>query len=196
MADAEAGMTVAGATAGTVAGAAPGPAIGRGLAAAIVGALGWGVLSAGDPASLVVGLPTVLLAAVVAARVGRAGAGGSASRGATGSFALIRFLLRLLGDIFGSATPLALQVFRPRLDLDPGVIRHPLALGSAEARAAFTNAVTLTPGTLAADLAGQMLRVHALDRRGGTAAELAALEARVAALYGEPGGGAPGGTAG
>ncbi len=161
-------------------------ALGRGVGAGFLGALGWVALSAGDPASLVVGLPTVLFAALIAARVGREPSAAASSARAESWLAVPTFLLGLVRDVLASATQLALHVFRERLELDPGVVHHRLRLQGAEARAAFMNAVTLTPGTLAADIDDSVLRVHALDRRGGTAAELAALEARIAALYDEP----------
>ncbi|MEM9782932.1 MAG: Na+/H+ antiporter subunit E [Pseudomonadota bacterium] len=159
-------------------------ASGRALVAAVVSALAWLALTAADPASLIVGVPSIALAALVAGRVGRA-EGGPAQHGLAQALAVPGFLLRLMADVFASAWSLALQVFRPRLNVDPGLVSYRLSLLGPEARAAFMNSVTLTPGTLSATLDGEVLAVHALDRRGNVAGELAALEARTAALYGQ-----------
>ncbi|MEL6198156.1 MAG: Na+/H+ antiporter subunit E [Pseudomonadota bacterium] len=156
----------------------------RAVAAGVIGALAWLALSSADPGSLVVGIPTVALAALVAGRVGRA----PGSRGPGGwaqAVAVPGFVFRLLVDIFSSAWSLAVQVFRPRLDVDPGLVTYQLSITGPEARAAFMNSVTLTPGTLSATLDGSTLTIHALDRRQGVADDLAALEARTAALFGE-----------
>ena len=48
----------------------------------------------------------------------------------------------------------------------------------------MANTVTLLPGTLSADLRGQILVVHVLDARGPAAERLALLERRVADLFG------------
>ena len=156
----------------------------RAVVAGVVGALAWLVLVSADPASLIVGLPSVAFAALVAGRVGRSADARVAGRSAR-TAAVPVFLLRLLADVFSSAWLLALQVFRERPDMDPGLVTYDLTLASPEARAIFMNSVTLTPGTLSATLDGSVLTVHALDRRSGVAAELARLEARIADLYGE-----------
>lgn len=160
----------------------------RAATAGAVSALGWLVLSSSEAASLIVGIPSVAFAALVAARVGRAAAGPQARTGADRaalSVVVPLFLFRLLTDVFSSSWSLALQVFRRSLRIDPGLVEYELSLASPEARAAFMNSVTLTPGTLSGTLDGAVVTVHALDRGSRVVPELERLEARIARLYGE-----------
>jgi multicomponent Na+:H+ antiporter subunit E len=145
---------------------------------ALLGLGAWTALTGGEPASLVVGLPAVALATAASLRAEAAPPGNPS--------ALVRFVPFFLREILASAWYVAARVFRRRLDLDPGLVTYRLRLEGQPARAAFMNAVTLTPGTLSADLRGDRLDVHALDRRGDPRASLAALEARIARLFDQP----------
>jgi multicomponent Na+:H+ antiporter subunit E len=49
----------------------------------------------------------------------------------------------------------------------------------------FIDSISLLPGTLSADLRGDLVTVHALDVRTDVVEGLATLERRVAALFGE-----------
>lgn len=154
-------------------------AVSRAALVWVVAALAWLALTGGDGASFVVGIPVVLLAGGAAVRV----RGGGAATGWPKARALMAYGARLLWDVFASAWSLALRVLRPRMEVDPVVLHHRVSLQSPAARAAFMNAVTLTPGTLAADLVGDLLAVHSLDRRDAVLADLAALEARTARIF-------------
>lgn len=151
-----------------------------GLAAVTVAAsAAWIGLTGADPGALWIGAPTVALAVVAAARAGLP-AMLPRARFAPG------FALLFLSELFRSATGLALRLLRRDPGFAPGVVVHVMRLRGQGARAAFMNAVSLTPGSLSAALHGDRLTVHVLD--GPTAqarAELAVLEARVARLYGE-----------
>ena len=151
------------------------------IPALLVCGVAWLALTEADAASWVVGAPTVLLAASLAAH------GGPQGRGGVSPGAALAFAGRLLRDIFESATLVAATVLRPRMDVAPGVAAYPLRLRDPRAQALFMNAVTLTPGTLSAAFDGETLRVHALDVREDVAGALAPLEARVARLFGEAG---------
>lgn len=153
---------------------------GRRLQGAVVAAVcagAWLALTAADPASLVIGAPTVALAAAASIR---AEATPPRRLGA-----LARFAPFLLREIFASAWFVARRVFSPRPRFAPGIVTYRLRLRGDPARAAFMNAVTVTPGTLAADLDGDRLAVHALDRGADVEGPLRALEARIAALFSE-----------
>jgi multicomponent Na+:H+ antiporter subunit E len=147
--------------------------------AVVAGASVWIGLTGAEPRSLVVGVPTVA-AAAVAARV--AGAGRHLPR----AWAAPGFALRLLAEIFVSAWSVGRRLFAREPGFAPALTHYTLRLRGEGARAAFMNAVTLTPGTLSAGLDGDRLAVHALDGEAGLAPALEALEVRVAGLYGEP----------
>lgn len=76
-------------------------------------------------------------------------------------------------------------VLRPRLDLDPCVIRFRTELQSAAARTVFTNSISLVPGTLTVDLEGPNVVVHALFPEALDDVISGSLQNRVARLVGE-----------
>ncbi len=150
----------------------------QGATVAVACAGTWLALTSGDLASLVVGGPAVALATAASLR------GEAPPPGRAGAAA--RFAPFLLREIFASAWYVASRVLRRRPRFDPGIVTYRMGLRGAAARAAFMNTVTLTPGTLAADLHGDSLSVHALDCTADVEGALSALEARVAALFAEP----------
>ncbi len=132
-----------------------------------------------DMGALWIGAPTVALTTVAAAR---AGLPAMAPRlGALPAFALL-----FLAELASSAAALALRLVRRDPGFAPGLLAHRLRLRGEGARAAFMNAVSLTPGSLSVSLDGDELIVHSLDGdREAVRAALADLEARVARLYAE-----------
>ena len=77
----------------------------------------------------------------------------------------LRLLLRLLGDIVVANLQVAALILGPEARLRPRFIWVPLALRNRYAISTFAAMITLTPGTLSADLSpdGRWLLVHALD---------------------------------
>ena len=148
------------------------------LSVALTGGIAWAMLTAGDASSAVIGVPTVLAAAGLAMA---ASTGGMAPRLAASAAFVPWFLLALMR----SAWSLARRVLRPDPAFRPGVVQWRLRLSGDGARAAFMNAVSLTPGTLSAGLDGEVLTVHVLDTGEDPSADLDALERRIARLYGE-----------
>lgn len=147
-------------------------------AAAAIGAAAWMMLTGGDPTSAVIGVPTVLVAAWAATA---AGAGAMAPRlRATAAF-LPYFARALILSGWG----LAVRVLRRDPAFRPGIVAWTLRLHGEGARAAFMNAVSLTPGTLAAGLEGDVLSVHVLDLGEDHRSALDDLERRIGHLYGE-----------
>jgi len=84
------------------------------------------------------------------------------------------------------AVDVSLRALSPRLPLRPGFRRHPLTLPAGAPRILFLNTITLLPGTLSAEVAGDEVIVHMLDTRADLAADLGALEARIMALFALP----------
>lgn len=103
--------------------------------------------------------------------------------------AMAGFLALVLWDIVvANFQVAAIVLFRRSRDLRPGWIVIPLALRQPEAIAALAGVITLTPGTLSADVSGdgRALLVHALDV-ADPAAEAARIkqryEARLMRIY-------------
>lgn len=94
----------------------------------------------------------------------------------------LRFLPYFLGESLRGGIDVAVRAFHPRRPLAPALLDYPLQLPPGPARVVMADAVSLLPGTLCAELDGAVLRVHVLDHRRRPREQLAALEARVAAL--------------
>ena len=99
---------------------------------------------------------------------------------------LVVFVLWFAWQALRGGVDVALRAFAPRMGLSPGFRDHTLTLPEGAPRLVFVNAISLLPGTLSADLSGDRLSVHMIDTRSDLDAELAALEARVRALFALP----------
>ena len=77
----------------------------------------------------------------------------------------LRLLLTLLGDIVVANLQVAARILGPEAALRPSFVWVPLELRNRYAISAFAAMITLTPGTLSADVTadGRWLLVHALD---------------------------------
>ncbi|MFP4560619.1 MAG: Na+/H+ antiporter subunit E [Thiohalorhabdus sp.] len=146
------------------------------LAAAL--AFLWALLTGGSAASWALGLPFIALAVGLAVRL-RAGPAFALRPAAAAAFLPVFLLLSLRGG-----WDVAIRAFRPSLPLAPGRITYPCRLPAGPPRLLFGNVLSLLPGTLfLADREGD-LDIHVLDRNAPLTRDLAALEARVARLFG------------
>ena len=77
---------------------------------------------------------------------------------------LLRFVLRVAKDILLANLAVALKVLGPVKDLQPGFVEVPLDLRDSFAITVLTSSVSLTPGTVSADVSEDRTRllVHAL----------------------------------
>ncbi len=93
---------------------------------------------------------------------------------------LIAYVLLVIGDIIAANFHVArLVLFRRNRDLRSCWLTVPLDLRSAEAVTVLAGTISLTPGTVSADIStdGRYLLVHALDT-GDPQAEVARIKAR------------------
>lgn len=67
--------------------------------------------------------------------------------------------------------------------LDPDLLEYPLRSPAGTARVFFMILISLLPGTLSANLQGDLLMVHVLDRRQDMQSALARLEENVARIF-------------
>ncbi|MFP4607217.1 MAG: Na+/H+ antiporter subunit E [Thiohalospira sp.] len=128
----------------------------------------------------VAGLPFGVAAAVLGALVLPGGGNWPLSPGGWLLF-IPWFLLR---SVAGGWDVLRRTV-QPARPLDPDWVEYETTLTRPAARHLMAAVVGLLPGTLVARLDGHHLRVHALDRSLPVAADLAVLERRIAALFGD-----------
>jgi multicomponent Na+:H+ antiporter subunit E len=149
------------------------------LARAIGFALVWMILVGPDIASWIIGVPFVIAATLASLKL-------SEPRHQTLSLAsLAGFVPYFLRESLRGGLDVAARVMLPRLRVHPGNQTYRVGLQSPQARLVFIDTISLLPGTLSADLRGDLATVHALDIGTDLVEELAALERRVAALFGE-----------
>jgi len=138
----------------------------------------WLVIAGTDPAAWLIGVPAVA-AAVLARR--RLAANGSHRPRLS---ALLSFAPFFLCQSMRGGLDVARRTLAPRLRIAPGFVDWHTRLPGPAEQVFFANCVSLLPGTLAADLEDDQLRVHLLDAGVDPGPELAALEEAVARVYG------------
>ena len=132
----------------------------------------WAILSGGEGWGM--GVPVVLIAAASipfstpASRLSIPG--------------LARFLPYFLWNSLRGGIDVAARALNPGRPIDPAVLRYEMRLDSTVGRIIMANTVTLLPGTLSADLQGNILVVHVLNASGSITRMLSTLERRVADL--------------
>lgn len=136
----------------------------------------WWVLTEGEPA-WGIGLPVVFLAGAAAWYVRAPGRLRVSFAGA------LRFVPYFVRQSLWGGLDVARRALDPRMPLDPALLVYRLRLPPGPARVFLADIVSLLPGTLSAELAGDRLRLHVLDRAPAPAA-VRTLEERVADLFG------------
>lgn len=103
-------------------------------------------------------------------------------------WATLRFLLFFLHRSLAGGADVAWRALHPRMPLKPGWLDYTLRLQHPGAQALFIGAVSLTPGTLGADITGDRVRIHSI--LDDVEPDLRRLESLIAAVFGETGEGA------
>jgi multicomponent Na+:H+ antiporter subunit E len=145
----------------------------------------WAVLLGDQPGSWVLGAPAVLGGAALAATV-PAAPSAHRQRLRLSPGGTLRFAGWFARHSVMGASDVAWRACQPRMPIAPGFRTHVTALPAGMPRTLFANCITLLPGTLTADIDDRTLTIHMLDRTQDLAADLSALEARVAAIWSLP----------
>lgn len=136
----------------------------------------WLIIAQGRADAWLVGLPAVLIAA--AASVSLSGTALPRLRLA----ALPGFIGLFLRESVRGGIDVAQRTLRPAMRIRPGFYRYRLRLQDPFARVLIINSISLLPGTLTADLEGELIVLHMLDTRDDPLDELLRLEQAVAGL--------------
>ncbi len=137
----------------------------------------WGGLTGWRIDALIFGIPAILLAASLPFLLSRGASWRLSPRGA------LVFALWFAVQSVKGAVDVALRAFSPRMPLDPGFRSYELSLPEGAPRVMFINTITLLPGTLSADIIGDRVIIHMLDKRSDLDTALADLDARIRALF-------------
>jgi len=166
---------------------APGAAVLRGVIFALI----WVALAGPDPDSWVIGVPAILAATWVSLALSDRKQP-DRNRRALSILGLLRFLPFFLWESLRGGVDVAARVLTPRPRVDPGTRSYRMRLQSAAARLVFVDSISLLPGTLSADLQGDLVTIHALDVGDDIERGLQRLERQVAGLFNEALDSAPG----
>jgi multicomponent Na+:H+ antiporter subunit E len=120
----------------------------------------WWLLVQGQADTWLVGLPAVAAAALASIR--------------TGSRTMRRLSLTGL---------LARRTLEPGLRIQPGFRKYRLRINDPAARVLLINCIGLLPGTLAAEIDGDLAELHLLDTRDNPEPQLLQLEQAIARLF-------------
>jgi multicomponent Na+:H+ antiporter subunit E len=74
--------------------------------------------------------------------------------------ATISYILYFLSQMIKANIDVLFRVFRPVIPLNPGIVKVNLNLKSERAKVIVANSITLTPGTITIDIAGDHIFVH------------------------------------
>lgn len=121
----------------------------------------WLILSGHfSPLLLILGAFSVLLVAWLLRRMDRVDGTRFAPRF---GFALAGYGVWLLWNLVRANIDVARRIWDPSLPVQPGWTRLPVRLSSPMQRALYANSITLTPGTLTADVHEDHFLVHSLS---------------------------------
>jgi multicomponent Na+:H+ antiporter subunit E len=144
----------------------------------------WIALAGPDIDSWVIGVPAILAATWASlALSGRKSP--DRNRRVPSILGMLRFIPFFLWESLRGGIDVAARVMTPRPRVDPGMRSYRMRLQSAAARLVFVDSVSLLPGTLSADLQGDLVTVHALDVGDDIERSLQGLERKVADLFDE-----------
>jgi len=136
----------------------------------------WYVLTGSDNASWIIGVPAVLFATALSLMLAPSY---QCRISLIGTFCFILFFLR---QSFHGGIDVMRRALSSRQLLDPGLVSYTTLLPEGSARIFFVNTISLLPGTLSADLHGNQVTIHTLDRGLPIWANIQGLEYHVAAL--------------
>ena len=111
----------------------------------------------------------------------------SASRFTILRLRIVWYFLWLVGRILQSGFHLSVLILHPALPIDPKLIRYRTKLREEAGIVLLGNSITLTPGTITAELSSQDLVVHAIDDKSVHDVTSLRLEQQIAGLFGEKG---------
>ena len=144
----------------------------------IIFSLVWLVLCAGNLASLVVGVPVIVLAVWLSQHLERTEGGARLS-----VRRLPEFVVLFIWESIRGGVDVAARAFQCPPRLPCGWLGFRTSLPSGPPRVFFVTLISLFPGSLSVELEDDILVVHVLDRRLASEGELRRAERAVARLF-------------
>ncbi len=107
----------------------------------------------------------------------------SASRFTILRLRIVWYILWLVGRILQSGFHLSVLILHPALPIKPKLIRYRTKLRDEAGIVLLGNSITLTPGTITAEVNSQNLVIHAMDDKSADDVTSQRLEQQIAGLF-------------
>jgi len=101
-------------------------------------------------------------------------------------FRCLAYLPWFAWQVAKSNADVVLRILVPSKGISPKVFTVPSTQVSDMARSVYANSITLTPGTIAIDVKGDVITVHALSKEGAEGLGDGIMDAKVSALEHRP----------
>lgn len=142
----------------------------------------WLILTAGDMASWMIGLPFIALAILLQPISDSSSNKFGLSLNVSG---LLQFAYVFIIESFRGGVDVSRRVLTATPRVAPVFYDYHMQLQLPYAQQLFISSISLLPGTLCADKGDNRLRIHALDRHMETAEGIKRLESLVGKIFGE-----------
>lgn len=139
----------------------------------------WWTLTGGEIPSLPLGIPVSIAAGALSLTLAPPRPTGFRLAG------LPPYVVHFATRSVAGGIDVARRALSPSMPIDPAMIEYPVRISGGAPLMVFANTISLLPGTLSARFANGILEVHALDDTAEARGELALLETKVAALFGQ-----------
>ena len=138
----------------------------------------WWVLTEGVVTSLAIGLPAIILAAIISIRL----------LPAThfSWFQFILFMPFFIRYSLQGGIDVAWRAFHPDMPIAPATVSYKMQLPEGLAQVFMALTVNLLPGTLSTEINNNTMIVHVLDSQSDYQSELAAVEQKMARIFSLP----------
>ncbi len=140
----------------------------------------WLILTGGDPASWLVGLPAIVMANLTVFWLG-VRLPKSLRPMVWGGFAL--FFVR---ESIVAGFDVAWRIVQPDVKIDPAIVTYRSRLESPTQRAWLMTLITMLPGTLSVGTRGREISIHVLDMATYQETDIVQLENRISSLSDNP----------
>jgi multicomponent Na+:H+ antiporter subunit E len=144
----------------------------------LLAAVGWWVISEGDPAALWAGVPAVIAAVALSLLLA------PVQHFRINPLGLLFFLAYFVSRSLAAGVDVAGRILSPRLRIDPVLVRVPLVFSEGAPGWLLASTLSLLPGTLSVALENETLVLHCLGRSDDIGAEVHAVERQVARVFG------------
>lgn len=136
----------------------------------------WWILTSGNPASWLVGIPTIAIATLASVAL--------LPSCAWSPVGIVRFILFFIVHSLRGGADVAWRAFHPGLPIEPIMLDYPLRLEAGRSQVYLVSVINLLPGTLSVSLGASSLKIHTLNAGKNVVSELRSVEHYVALIFG------------